>query len=280
MRYPASEKLEIIRLVEHSNLTTKQTLDRLGIPRRTFYRWYDRYLNGGPEALEDRSSAPSRVWNLALDPVRLTNGLLRTARGRGARLHAPEEAVHIEHHVRVNLRSGRKIKADHVVLATGYELIDPVKEKRHEIISTWAIATKRQDKGALWPSQCLIWEASAPYLYLRTTHDGRIICGGEDAVFEDEAHRDALLAEKTERIAQKLKKLLPDIDPAPEFAWAGSFGNTSTGLPLIGPVPGHPRLFALMGYGGNGITFSRIAAEMILTHLRGQADADAALFVL
>lgn len=63
MRYPASEKLEIIRLVEHSNLTTKQTLDRLGIPRRTFYRWYDRYLNGGPEALEDRSSAPSRVWN-------------------------------------------------------------------------------------------------------------------------------------------------------------------------------------------------------------------------
>src|SRR5690606_7218236 len=63
MRYPASEKLEIIRLVEHSNLTTKQTLDRLGIPRRTFYRWYDRYLDGGPEALADRSSAPSRVWN-------------------------------------------------------------------------------------------------------------------------------------------------------------------------------------------------------------------------
>ena len=63
MRYPASEKLEIIRLVEQSHLPTKQTLDRLGIPRRTFYRWYDRYLNGGPEALEDRSSAPSRVWN-------------------------------------------------------------------------------------------------------------------------------------------------------------------------------------------------------------------------
>ncbi|WP_461384281.1 IS3 family transposase [Devosia indica] len=63
MRYPGSEKLEIIRLVEQSHLPTKQTLDRLGIARRTFYRWYDRYLNGGPEALEDRSSAPSRVWN-------------------------------------------------------------------------------------------------------------------------------------------------------------------------------------------------------------------------
>lgn len=48
MRYPASEKLEIINLVEQSHLPTKRTLDRLGIPRRTFYRWYDRYLGGGP----------------------------------------------------------------------------------------------------------------------------------------------------------------------------------------------------------------------------------------
>ncbi len=63
MRYPASEKLEIINLVEQSHLPATRTLDRLGIPRRTFYRWYDRYLGGGPEALEDRPSAPSRVWN-------------------------------------------------------------------------------------------------------------------------------------------------------------------------------------------------------------------------
>ena len=63
MRYPASEKLEIIRLVEGSHLPTRRTLDKLGIPRTTFYRWYDRYLAGGPEALEDRSPKPSRVWN-------------------------------------------------------------------------------------------------------------------------------------------------------------------------------------------------------------------------
>ena len=63
MRYPASEKLEIIRIVEQSHLPAKRTLDKLGIARRTFYRWYDRYLAGGPEALEDRPSAPSRVWN-------------------------------------------------------------------------------------------------------------------------------------------------------------------------------------------------------------------------
>ena len=63
MRYPASEKLEIIGIVEQSHLPAKQTLDQLGIARRTFYRWYDRYLEGGPEALADRPSTPSRVWN-------------------------------------------------------------------------------------------------------------------------------------------------------------------------------------------------------------------------
>ena len=63
MRYPASEKLEIIKLVEQSHLPAQRTLDRLGIPRRTFYRWCDRYMGGGPEALQDRPSAPSRVWN-------------------------------------------------------------------------------------------------------------------------------------------------------------------------------------------------------------------------
>ena len=70
MRYPASEKLEIIRLVEQSHLPTKRTLDTLGIPRTTFYRWYDRYQIGGPEALEDRSPKPSRVWNRIPEPVR------------------------------------------------------------------------------------------------------------------------------------------------------------------------------------------------------------------
>jgi len=70
MRYPASEKLEIIRIVERSHLPAKWTLDRLGIPRTTFYRWCDRYQTGGPEALEDRSPRPSRVWNRIPDDIR------------------------------------------------------------------------------------------------------------------------------------------------------------------------------------------------------------------
>jgi putative transposase len=70
MRYPAAEKLEIIRLVEQSPLPVRHTLAKLGIPRATFYRWYDRYNRGGPEALNDRSPRPDRVWNRIPDGVR------------------------------------------------------------------------------------------------------------------------------------------------------------------------------------------------------------------
>jgi hypothetical protein len=70
MRYPASEKLEIIRLVEQSPLPVKRTLEKLGIPRATFYHWCDLYRTGGPEALNDRSPRPKRIWNRIPDEVR------------------------------------------------------------------------------------------------------------------------------------------------------------------------------------------------------------------
>ncbi len=70
MRYPSSEKLEIIRLAEHSHLPAKRTLDKLGISRTTFYRWYDKYLDGGVAALEDKAPKPSRVWNRIPDDIR------------------------------------------------------------------------------------------------------------------------------------------------------------------------------------------------------------------
>ena len=70
MRYPASEKLEIIRLVEESHLSARLTLAKLGIPRTTFYRWYDRYLQRGEAGLQDQSPKPKHVWNRIPDEVR------------------------------------------------------------------------------------------------------------------------------------------------------------------------------------------------------------------
>ena len=70
MRLPASEKLEIIHLVEQSHLPARRTLEMLGIKPSTFYRWYEGFRSGGPEALEDRPSKPDRVWNRIPDEVR------------------------------------------------------------------------------------------------------------------------------------------------------------------------------------------------------------------
>jgi putative transposase len=82
MRYPAAEKLEIIRLVERSRLPVRRTLARIGVPPATFYRWYERYREHGPEGLEDRSPRPGRVWNRIPEPER--NRILALA------LEAPE----------------------------------------------------------------------------------------------------------------------------------------------------------------------------------------------
>jgi glycine/D-amino acid oxidase-like deaminating enzyme len=227
----------------------------------------------------DRAAIRSQ-GNLALDPERLTAGLLLKALERGARLHAPAEAVDLAHHgdsVEVGLADGATVTAGRVVLATGYELVDIVPRDRHRIISTWAIATKPQ-KRALWPQQAMLWEASDPYLYARALPDGRVVCGGEDEDFQDEEQRDSLTAAKTARIAAKLKTLLPRLDTTPDFAWAGAFGTTATGLPLIGPLPHRPRIFAVMGYGGNGITYAQIASEMIRNWAAGRSDPDAELF--
>jgi len=70
MRYPATEKLEIIRLVERSHLPVRRTLDKLGVPRPTFYRWYDLYRRFGDAGLEDRQGGPRRVWNRVPETVR------------------------------------------------------------------------------------------------------------------------------------------------------------------------------------------------------------------
>ena len=241
------------------------------------------YLSPRPLAEQfgiERDGAVVCDGNIALDPRRLTAGLLNKALERNARFFAPVEAGKISHskdEVIVETKGGPTITASQLVLATGYELTDIVPQASHEVISTWAIATKPQP-DRLWPGPAFIWEASDPYLYMRATSDGRVICGGEDEDFTDDDRRDALIADKTERISQKLAKLFPRLDTTPEFAWAGSFGTTTTGLPYIGAIPQHPRIHAVMGYGGNGITFSQIASEVVSSALEGLDDADAGLF--
>lgn len=227
-----------------------------------------------------RDAAIMSFGNLAGDPCEMTAAFLRRALELGAAIHAPVEIGAVQPDGRrlvASTTAGQRISARWVVFATGYELPAGIDTRAHRIISTWAMATAQQRNG-LWPQECLIWEASDPYLYLRTTTDGRVICGGEDAEFSDESQRDALLPAKTRMLERKLGELFPHLDVTAQFAWTGSFGSSPTGLPTIGPMKGMPNAFVVLGFGGNGITYSRIAAEILRSTLSGKADPDGDLY--
>ena len=228
----------------------------------------------------ERPAALLSHGNAQANPVELAAGFLRRALSAGAKFHAPHEIVDLEWTRRgttLLTDDGIEIHAAHVVLCTGYELAKIVPPSGNQVHSTWAIATRPQPQR-LWPQRALIWEASDPYLYLRSTDDGRVICGGEDADIENADRRDALTAVKCERIEKKLGRLFPDLDARAVMAWAGSFAASPTGMPTIGEIPGYSRCYAVMGYGGNGITFSMLARRLIAAAILHRQTPDARLF--
>jgi glycine/D-amino acid oxidase-like deaminating enzyme len=213
----------------------------------------------------DRAAAIVSPGSAEGDPLSLCHALLHVAATRGARL-IRGEAVAFDSTAGsavVTLDCGRTIEARHVVLATGYVMPDCVQSDLHRVASSWAIATLPQASEVLWPGPALVWEASQDYVYCRTTVDGRIIIGGEDEDDDDPDHRKAAGPQKTAALLARLQALVPGAAPTLGHAWSGAFGQTGDGLPLIGRVPGHPRLLAAYGYGGNGITFSFLASRLM-----------------
>lgn len=218
-----------------------------------------------------RAGAIHSPGSAEADPLCMAWGLLHWAAAHGARLvDATATAFHEEGgRVTIETDTPHVIEARHAVLATGYVMPGFIMPEIHKIASSWAVATVPQAPDALWPERALIWEASEPYLYLRTTADNRIVIGGEDEAIDDPALRDSKLPAKAEALREKLRRLWPAAEPALSHAWCGAFGETEDGLPLIGRVPGTQNLFAAYGYGGNGITFSYMAAQMAGAFARG-----------
>ncbi len=205
------------------------------------------------------------------DPVELTHGLLKLSVARGASL-LQADATSFDSagaRVMVGLDGGQEIEANIVVLCTGYVMPDIVRPSIQRPTSSWAIATEPQPQN-LWPEQALIWEANENYHYARTTQDGRIIFGGED---DDDAIepavREAATPAKRKRLAHELAALRPGVSQKIDYCWSGAFDTTADGLPLIGAVPGQNNVYAAYGYGGNGITFSYLAAELVATRVSG-----------
>jgi glycine/D-amino acid oxidase-like deaminating enzyme len=199
----------------------------------------------------DREAAILSPGSAEADPLLLAWSLLRIAAGRGAKvIDADALNFHDEgRRVVIETSGAYVVEAAHVVLATGYVMPHFVMPACHTISSSFALATVPQQPDQLWPGRALAWEAAEPYLYMRMTADNRIIIGGEDEEIADPQARDAMLWDKTMRLKDKLSQLWPKANATISHAWCGAFGETSDGLPLIGPVPGANRIFAAYGYG-------------------------------
>ena len=135
------------------------------------------------------------------------------------------------------------------------------------------------DKFDGWgDDRCLIWESARPYFYARTTGDGRVVMGGADRPFAGAERRRRMLLRQTRRVEGQFRRLFPAIRFDVDWRWGGTFGDTRDGLPYIGTVRQFPNGYFALGYGGNGITFSWIAANLLLDRFLDRRNPDLEIF--
>ncbi|MFS0837729.1 NAD(P)/FAD-dependent oxidoreductase [Paenibacillus sp. 1P03SA] len=175
-------------------------------------------------------------------------------------------------------RDRRRIRARYAVYSTGHEAQEISRNPNAKLLTTYALATKPLQEITGWHKECMIWETARPYLYMRTTGDGRIIIGGEDERIMTDEERASRLAVKKDILLQKAKELFPHLNLQPEYVWAGVFGATHDGYPMIGTQPGFPNSLFSLGYGGNGIVYSVLGAEIIAGLAKGRPHPGESLF--
>jgi len=271
--YLATRKRDVARLQREAELRATQ-----GLPSEF---WSARRL-----AASSCFRAPGAIRSEGggeIDPYRFTHALLALARSRGARIFDRTEIVEeraSRRGVKLVSQRGPVIRAERAVMALGYEIPRPLRRDLVALSSTYVLITEPMEPCAGWEDRCLVWDSARPYTYMRWSADGRVLIGGEDEPFRSPARRDRLLPRKVKRLVRRLGNLLPNLSPEPAFAWTGTFGETKDGLPFVGEWAGAPgRIFAL-GYGGNGITFGVIAAEIVRDLCLGRPSRDAALYRL
>jgi glycine/D-amino acid oxidase-like deaminating enzyme len=228
----------------------------------------------------DRTGAILSPKSAIANPVQLAAGLLRRAVAEGAEIYSPvniQDVMATRHGV--ILDTGRHfIEAKQAVFCTGYEVLKGLPKKRTKITSSWAIASRPRASYPRWLDRTVVWEAATPYLYLRTTPDGRLIAGGEDEDIDLPSYRSRNIERKSARLAAKVGALIPGLELRPSHKWTGAFGESEDGLPFIDAVPDMPGCFAVMGFGGNGTIYSMLASQIVPGLLKGRVDSDAALY--
>jgi glycine/D-amino acid oxidase-like deaminating enzyme len=216
-----------------------------------------------------------------LDAYLLTHALLQQVKRAGNHVydHSPVTNIrYMKRGVEAMVMEKYRIRSKTLIIACGYESQSYLPKKVERLASTYAVISERFNQSEFWYRNALIWETGMPYLYMKVTYDNRIVVGGKDVPFYDPFKRDALLPSKGKQLQESFKKLFPSIDFKIDFRWTGTFSNTKDGLPYVGSVPGQPRTYFALGFGGNGITFSQIASQLIRDHLLGKKNPDMDLF--
>lgn len=217
-----------------------------------------------------------------LDAYRLAHGLLHALSGKGLRVFDNTRIDKITHsgkQVTLTSHEGVRVRAKHLVIACGYESQRYIPKKVEQLYATYAIVSEcYPQQKELWHKNSLLWETAIPYRYLRVTRDNRILIGGKDEKFYNPTRRDRQLPAKARALEKSFSILFPEIPFKRDFQWAGTFSSTKDGLPFIGSIRQRPMTSFALGFGGNGITFSVIAAQIICNTLRGRPNPLASLF--
>lgn len=216
-----------------------------------------------------------------VDPYRLNQRVLERAVRRGVRLFGRTRIVQVQPRdegIRAVTEAGPSIFARRIVHATGYEAAGIIGGNLARSQVTYAVASEPLASFAGWRDQWLIWETSRPYLYLRSLPDGRAMIGGEDDPDLRYINDRQRLDRKRQALQARFADLFPAINFRPAAAWGGIFETTPDGLPYIGPHARFPRALFALGYGGNGMTFSIMASEILRDLCTGRANADAEIF--
>lgn len=219
----------------------------------------------------------------SVDPYRLCYRLFAECEQDGARIFDRTTIASIVpqgQYVHLRTDEGVGIRARHVIMAAGYANQQWLSQRVARNRSSYALVTDPlhdREMGAL--KHTMMWETARPYLYLRSTPDGRVVAGGEDDDVDIPARRDARVQGKLKTLLQKIGKRMPDVSLRPVFSWAGTFAETADGLPFFGQhVELGPRVAFAMAYGGNGITYSAIGAGLLRAQLEGKPHPLSTLF--
>lgn len=201
----------------------------------------------------------------SIDAFQFAHELFQHNVKKGLKIFDKTEMVEVEEHKGFNLvtvDSGYQIKAKKIIYCIGYESKNLLKENFVTLKSTYAVVSEIDKSKFKNITSTLVWNTDDPYLYMRTTDDGRLLMGGEDEDFYNAEKRDAILNIKEKKIIKALKKIKPDYHFYPDFVWAGTFGETKDGLPYISEHKKFKNSYFVLGFGGNGITFSVTGMEM------------------